>query len=189
MAKTTKQFVLDIMDIRRRAREHLSQGALTRTYGSDRDMVVKLLNSALATEIVCVLRYERHYYAAQGIHSQSVKEEFREHADEEREHAGWLAERIVELGGEPDFNPLDLGKRSHSEYVEGTNLIEMIEEDLVAERIAIDSYRTMIQYIGDGDSTSRRVLERILEVEEEHAEDLVSLLRHFDKAERVRQAG
>ncbi|MBI3558329.1 MAG: bacterioferritin [Deltaproteobacteria bacterium] len=177
MSKNTKQFVMDILDIRRRARQHMEQGALTKTYGCDRDMVVGLLNAALATEVVCVLRYKRHYYMAQGIHSQSIRDEFREHAEEELQHVGWLAERIIELGGEPDFSPHGIADRAHSEYAEGTNLIDMIEEDLVAERIAIDSYRSMIQYIGDGDSSSRRVLERILEVEEEHAEDLVSLLR------------
>ena len=180
---------MDIMDIRRRARQNMDEGALTKSYGSDRDTVVKLLNAALATELVCVLRYKRHYYMAQGIHSQAVQEEFREHAEEEMEHAECLAERIVELGGEPDFNPNGIADRSHSEYVEGTDLLDMIEENLVAERIAIDSYRAMIQYIGEGDPSSRRVLEHILEVEEEHAEDLVTLLRNVSMGERLRKVG
>lgn len=174
------QFVMDVMEIRRRAREHMEQGAITATYGADRETVIKLLNEALATEIVCVLRYKRHYYMAQGIHSASVAQEFLEHANQETEHADMIAERIVQLGGEPDFNPIGIAERSHAEYVEGHDLIDMIQEDLVAERIAIDSYRGIIQFLGDGDSTSRRIMETILAVEEEHADDLMSLLQQIE---------
>lgn len=174
------QFVMDVMEIRRRAREHMEQGAITSTYGANRETVVKLLNEALATELVCVLRYKRHYFMAQGIHSASVAEEFLEHANEEAAHADLLAARIVQLGGEPDFSPVGIADRSHAEYVPGNDLIEMIQEDLIAERIAIDSYRGMIQYLGDGDSTSRRVLEQILADEEEHAEELMSLLQQIE---------
>ena len=145
------------------------------------------VNEALATEIVCSLRYRRHYYMAQGIHSEAVKDEFLEHAQQEDLHAGWLAERIVQLGGEPDFNPQTLSQRSHADYVECDDLVEMIQENLVAERIAIDTYRAMINFIGSGDSSSRRILERILEQEEEHAEDMVSLLQSVDGAARLKQ--
>lgn len=174
------QFVMDVMEIRRRAREHMEQGAVTATYTADRETVIKLLNEALATEIVCVLRYKRHYYMAQGIHSTSVAAEFLEHANQETEHADMIAERIVQLGGEPDFNPLGIAERSHAEYVPGNDLIEMIQEDLVAERIAIDSYRGIIQFLGDKDSTTRRIMETILAVEEEHADDLMSLLQQIE---------
>ncbi|MBI3544387.1 MAG: bacterioferritin [Deltaproteobacteria bacterium] len=184
-----KTFSVDVQDIRRRARGQLDQGAVTESYGADRATVIEMLNSALATELVCSLRYRRHYYMAQGIHSESVKEEFLEHANEELEHAGMLAGRIVQLGGEPDFNPDTLSERSHAEYVEGGDLVGMIEENLVAERIAIDSYRLMIQYIGAGDPTSRRILEQVLAVEEEHAEELVSLLRNLDSGEALRNVG
>jgi bacterioferritin len=138
--------------------------------------VVKVLNEVLATEIVCMLRYKRHYYAADGIHSESVKAEFLEHAKEEEQHADWIAERITQLNGEPDFNPEGLATRSHADYVEGDDLISMIEEDLVAERIAIETYSEIIRWLGDSDPTSRRLIERILEKEEEHAEDLVTLI-------------
>lgn len=178
---------MDVMEIRRRAREHMDQGAVTSTYGCDREIVIKLLNEALATEIVCALRYKRHYFMAQGIHSASVATEFLEHANEEAQHADLLAERIVQLGGEPNFNPIGIAERSHAEYVEGTDLINMIQEDLVAERIAIDSYRSMAQYFGNGDSTSRRVIEQILAVEEEHAEDLLSLLQQVDVEQKQLQ--
>lgn len=180
---------MDVMEIRRQARAHIDKGAVTDTYGCDRETVIKLLNSALATELLCTLRYKRHYYMAQGIHAQSVQQEFLEHANQEAEHAGWLAERIVELGGAPDFNPATITARSHAEYVEGTTLLDMIEEDLVAERIAIDSYRAIVQYLGNGDSSSRRIMERILEVEEEHAEDMLTLLQNFNAREPVRKAG
>jgi bacterioferritin len=172
-------FLTDIQTIRKRAREHIERGAVTDGYRADRETVLKLLNEALATEIVCVLRYKRHYFTASGIHAQSVAAEFLEHANEEQGHADEIAARIVQLGGEPNFSPDGLTSRSHAEYVEGANLIDMIKEDLVAERIAIDSYRDMINYLGDDDPTTRRMLEGILAVEEEHADDLVSLLEEL----------
>jgi bacterioferritin len=170
-------FISDIKALRERVRKHIDEGAVTPNYGADRKEVIKLLNEALATEIVCVLRYKRHYFMAQGIASDSVKEEFLEHAGEEQEHADEIAERICQLGGEPNFDPVGIASRSHSEYVEGKSLRDMIREDLVAERIAIESYREMINYIGDGDTTTKRMLEGILAVEEEHAEDMNSLLQ------------
>ena len=166
----------DKQTLRERARKNLDEGAVTEGYSADVDTVLKLLNEALATEIVCCLRYRRHYFMAKGANSDSVKAEFKEHADQELEHADLIAGRIVQLGGEPDFNPETLTERSHAEYVEGNSLSDMIKENLVAERIAIDSYREMIQYLGEKDPTSRRLLESILAVEEEHAEDLSSLL-------------
>lgn len=172
-------FLTDIQTLRKRAREHMEKGAVTPGYAADRDTVIKLLNEALATETVCVLRYKRHYYMASGIHAQSVAAEFLQHANEEQGHADQLAERIVQLGGEPNLSPDGMLMRSHSEYVEGTSLVDMIKEDLVAERIAIDSYREVINYLGSNDSTSRRMLEGILAVEEEHADDLVSLLEEM----------
>lgn len=172
-------FLTDVQTLRKRAREHMEKGAVTPGYAADRDTVIKLLNEALATEIVCVLRYKRHYYMASGIHAQSVAAEFLQHANEEQGHADQLAERIVQLGGEPNLSPEGMLMRSHSEYVEGTSLVDMIKEDLVAERIAIDSYREVINYLGTNDSTSRRMLEGILAVEEEHADDLVSLLEEM----------
>ena len=174
-----KPFLSDIQTLRRRAREHIAQGAVTPGYHADRDMVVKLLNEALATEIICTLRYKRHYYMAKGIHAEGVASEFLEHAQEEQRHADQIAERITQLGGEPDFSPEGLATRSHAEYVEGNSLKEMIEEDLVAERIAIDSYREIIEYLGANDSTTRRLMEEILAKEEEHADDLASLLENF----------
>jgi bacterioferritin len=143
-------------------------------------VVVDLLNEALATEIVCVLRYKRHHYMAAGINADAVAQEFLQHANEEQGHADQIAQRIVQLQGEPNFNPDGLATRSHAEYVEGENLIDMIREDLVAERIAIDSYREMIGYIGDKDTTTKRMLESILAMEEEHADDLVGLLEEMD---------
>jgi bacterioferritin len=171
-----KPFLTDIKTLRERARKHIENGAVTQGYTADRETVVKLLNEALATEIVCVLRYKRHYFMASGIHAEGVAAEFLEHANDEQGHADRLAQRIVQLQGEPNFNPEGLLMRSHAEYVEGNTLTEMIQEDLVAERIAIDSYREMITYFGNDDPTSRRMLEEILAVEEEHADDLVSLL-------------
>jgi bacterioferritin len=167
----------DVKTLRQRARANLEEGAVTQGYGADRDTVVKMLNDALATEIVCVLRYKRHYFMAQGLSSESVKDEFLEHAGEEQEHADRIAERIVQLGGEPDLNPASLAARAHSEYVEGTSLVDMIKEDLVAERIAIESYREMVEYLDGKDPTSHRMLRDIMAVEEEHAEDLSSLLQ------------
>ena len=171
-----KPFLTDIKTLRERARKHIENGAVTQGYSADRETVVKLLIEALATEIVCVLRYKRHYFMASGIHAEGVAAEFLEHANDEQGHADQIAQRIVQLQGEPNFNPEGLLMRSHAEYVEGNSLTEMIQEDLVAERIAIDSYREMITYFGNDDPTSRRMLEEILAVEEEHADDLVSLL-------------
>jgi bacterioferritin len=171
-----KPFLTDIKALRERARQHIENGAVTEGYKADRETVVKLLNEALATELVCVLRYKRHYFMATGINAESVAAEFLQHANEEQGHADLIAQRIVQLKGEPNFNPEGLLTRSHAEYVEGDTLVDMIKEDLVAERIAIDSYREMINYLGNDDPTSRRMLEGILAMEEEHAEDLVSLL-------------
>lgn len=172
----TKPFLTDIKTLRARARKHMETGAVTPGYKADRKKVISLLNEALATELVCVLRYKRHFFMAEGIHAQSVAAEFLQHANEEQAHADLIAERIVQLQGEPDFSPKGMLTRSHSEYVEGGNLTEMIRENLVAERIAIDSYTEMIHYIGDDDSTTRHMLVGILAMEEEHADDLVSLL-------------
>lgn len=174
-----KPFLTDIKTLRARAREHIERGAVTAGYKADRDTVVRLLNEALATEIVCVLRYKRHFYMASGINAEGVAAEFLQHANEEQQHADQIAARIVQLGGEPDFSPEGLVTRSHAEYVEGDTLIDMIKEDLVAERIAIDSYREMINYLGDDDSTTRRMLEGILAMEEEHADDLSGLLEEL----------
>jgi bacterioferritin len=169
----------DVHTLRARARRHIETGALTETYRADLDTVLKLLNAALATEIVCSLRYKRHYYTAKGLASAAVAAEFLEHAKEEEEHAGRFAERITQLGGEPDFSPDSLSRRSHAEYVEGHTLPEMIKEDLVAERIAIDSYRETVQYIGDADPTTRRLFEEVLAVEEQHADELLSLIQQL----------
>jgi len=182
--KSGSSFLSDINEIRRRARMHIENGAVTESYKADRNTVLKLLNEALATEIVCVLRYKRHYYMASGIHAQSAAAEFLEHATAEQQHADQIAERIIQLGGEPDFNPEGLKSRSHSEYVEGTTLIEMLREDLVAERIAIESYSEMVRYLGDNDPTTRRLMEEILAAEEEHADDLKTLLERLGKDER-----
>ena len=169
-------FVTDIQTLRARARQHIEQGAVTAGYRADRDTVIRLLNEALATELVCVLRYKRHFFMASGINAQSVAQEFLQHATDEQAHADQIAQRIVQLGGAPNFAPEGLSTRSHSEYVEGGSLVDMIKEDLVAERIAIDSYRDMITYFGTADPTTRRLMEGILAMEEEHADDLVSLL-------------
>lgn len=173
---TKGAFLTDIKALRERARKHIEQGAVTAGYKADRETVIRLLNEALATEIVCVLRYKRHYFMASGINADAVAQEFLQHANEEQAHADQIAARIVQLQGEPNFNPEGLLTRSHAEYVEGANLVDMIKEDLVAERIAIDSYREMIAYLGDKDPTTRRMMEGILAMEEEHADDLVSLL-------------
>lgn len=172
----SSSFITDIDTIRKRARQHIEEGALTQGYQADRDTILKLLNEALATEIVCVLRYKRHYFTAKGINSEPVAQEFLEHANEEQLHADQIARRIVQLGGDPNFSPDGLSARSHSQYEEGNTLIEMIKEDLIAERIAIDSYREIVQYIGDKDPTTRRLMEDILAKEEEHADDLANLL-------------
>lgn len=174
-------FLTDVKTLRERARQHIERGAVTAGYQADRATVLRLLNEALATEIVCVLRYRRHYFMANGINAQAVADEFLQHANEEQSHADQIAGRIVQLGGEPNFSPEGMLARSHSEYVEGESLIDMIREDLVAERIAIDSYKEMIQYLGDKDPTTRRLIEGVLAVEEEHAEDLATLLERYDQ--------
>jgi len=183
MGKTTEAsrtpFLTDVSKLRDRARSHMLDGAVTKSYAGDTEAACKILNEALATELVCVLRYKRHYFMAKGIHSGPVKAEFLEHAGEEQGHADRIAERIVQLGGSPNFSPDGLTSRSHSEYVEGATLRDMIEEDLVAERIAIDSYREIAAYFGPFDSTTRRLIEEILAVEEEHADDLAELLDNF----------
>lgn len=189
-SKDEKQpFVTDIQELRRRAQEHMEMGAVTPGYRADRETVIRILNEVLATEIVCVLRYKRHYYMATGIHAQAVAEEFLEHAKEEQEHADVAAERITQLGGEPDFNPAILAGRSHSQYVEGTSLLDMVREDLIAERIAVDSYREIISYLGDDDITTRKAMEKIMGKEEEHADDMKKLLdtlsKHELAAERI----
>jgi bacterioferritin len=176
-----KPFLTDIKTLRERARQHIENGAVTEGYKADRETVIKLLNEALATEIVCVLRYKRHYFMASGIHAEGVAAEFLQHANEEQGHADQIAARIVQLGGAPNLNPDGLTSRSHAEYVEGDTLIDMIKEDLIAERIAIDSYRDMINYLANDDPTTRRMLEEILAMEEEHADDLVSLLGELGK--------
>ena len=174
-----KPFLTDVKTIRERARQHIEHGAVTAGYRGDRETVIKLLNEALATEIVCVLRYRRHHFMASGINAESVAAEFMQHAVEEQDHADQISRRIVQLGGEPNLSPEGLQSRSHSEYVAGGSLLDMIKEDLIAERIAIDTYREMVNYIGTNDSTTRRMLEGILAMEEEHADDLVTLLEKF----------
>jgi bacterioferritin len=170
------EFLTDVKTLRQRARQHIERGAVTEGYQADIPTAVRILNEALATEIVCVLRYKRHYFMASGIHAQSVRQEFLQHANEEQGHADQIAERITQLRGEPNFSPDGLASRSHSEYQEGKSLTDMIKEDLVAERVAIESYSEMIKYFGDKDPTTRRMLEEILAKEEEHADDLVTLL-------------
>ncbi|MGE7993871.1 ferritin-like domain-containing protein [Pseudomonas sp. NPDC089554] len=167
----------DVKTLRERARQHVEQGAVTEGYSADREQILRLLNESLATELVCTLRYKRHYFMASGIKASVAAKEFLEHANQESEHADKLAERIVQLGGEPDFNPDNLTKNSHAQYVAGSSLKEMVLEDLVAERIAIDSYREIIQYIGEKDPTTRRIFEDILAQEEEHADDMADLLQ------------
>ena len=176
-----KPFISDMKKISERARQHMEQGAVTEGYKGDREQIIKLLNEALATEIVCVLRYKSHYFLASGIHSESVAAEFLEHANEEQAHADKISKRIVQLQGTPNWSPEGLLTRSHSEFIQGTNLTQMIEENLIAERIAIDTYREMIAYIGDDDPTSRRVLEDVLAQEEEHADELANLLVGINK--------
>lgn len=175
-------FLMDIKAIRNRARQHMDKGAVTDGYKADLKTVLRVLNEALATEIVCVLRYKRHQFMASGLNAESVAAEFQEHAAEEQVHADKIARRITELGGEPNFSPEGLLSRSHSEYVEGHTLVEMIKEDLVAERIAIESYGEIIRFLGHDDPTSRRLMEEILAKEEEHAEDMRSLIERVGKA-------
>lgn len=174
MSKKVK--LIDIDALRKQARKHTDGGAVTQSYDADRDAVLEMLNDALSTEMLCMLRYRRHFFMARGIHSKSVAQEFLAHSNEEQGHADQLAARIVQLGGEPDFDPSSFKARSHAQYVEGQSLSDMIKEDLVAERIAIDSYRHFIDYLGEHDTTTRRLLEGILAVEEEHADELADLL-------------
>jgi bacterioferritin len=174
-------FLSDIATLRERARAKMDEGPITAAYGADRGKVIDVLNEALATEIVCVLRYKRHYFMADGINAGPVADEFLRHANEELGHADQIARRIIQLQGEPNFSPLGIADRSHAEYVEGTGLVDMIREDLVAERIAIESYAEIIQWLGDGDPTTRRMMEDILAVEEEHADDLLSLLADLER--------
>ena len=173
---SSQPFLTDIKTLRERARKNISTGGVTYTYEGDVKKTIDILQSVLATEIVCVLRYKRHYYMAQGINSDSVKEEFKQHAAEEQQHADWVAERITQLGGEPDFRPTTLADRSASEYAEGKSLIDMIKEDLIAERIAIQHYSDIIRWLGDGDPTTKILIEQINKVEEEHANDMLDLL-------------
>lgn len=186
-AAKKQPFLSDLQELRRRAREEIMKGAMTAEYKGDRNAVIRILNQALATELVCVLRYKRHFYMAKGIHSQAVSEEFAEHAKEEQEHADQIAERITQLDGAPDFNPEGLLTRSHSEYVAGNSLTEMIREDLIAERIAVESYTEIIRYLADNDPTSRRMMEEILSKEEEHADDMKTLLETVEKEEKHRE--
>jgi bacterioferritin len=180
------EFVTNVQEIRKRAREHMEKGAVTEKYGVDRDTSIRLLNEALATEIVCTLRYKSNAEAADGIHSETVAEEFREHAREEAEHADWISERVSQLGGLADYNPATLLGRSHSEFAQPETLLDMIKENLVAERIAIESYTEMVRFFGEGDPTSRRLLEKILAKEEEHADDMQKLMAHVRHTEAKR---
>ena len=174
--QSNAQQLSDVETLRNRARQNVENGAVTEGYDADRETILRLLNESLATELVCVLRYKRHYFMAKGVKAHVAAEEFLEHAEQESEHADKLAERIVQLGGEPEFNPDTLSKNSHAQYVAGKDLKEMVYEDLVAERIAVDSYREIIQYIGDKDPTTRRIFEEILAQEEEHADDMADIL-------------
>lgn len=180
---TDQPFLTDVKTLRERARKHIEQGAVTEGYAANRENVINILNEALATEIVCNLRYKSHYFRASGISANIAAEEFLEHAEQEQQHADWLAERITQLGGKPNFNPEGLLSRSHAEFIEGENLREMIVEDLIAERIAIDSYREVAKYLGDQDPTSRRIMEDILAQEEEHADDMANLLEGLDSSQ------
>lgn len=182
---TKKPSMTDVKTLRTQARKHTERGAVTAGYSADRIEVLKQLNQALATEIVCVLRYRRHYFMARGIHARGIAAEFLAHSNEEQGHADRLAARIVQLGGEPDFAPDGLTKRSHAEYVAGKTLLEMIQEDLVAERIAIDSYREMVQYLGNDDPTTSDMLKEILAVEEQHADELADLLEGLPNKEKA----
>jgi bacterioferritin len=170
----------DIETLRANARMHIEKGPVTEAYGADRERVIAVLNEALATELVCVLRYKRHHFMAEGINAAPVAAEFLQHAIEEQGHADQIATRIVQLQGEPDFNPATLVQRSHAEYVAGDDLVSMITENLVAERIAIASYNEIAKWLGDADITTRRLLESILAVEEEHADDLLTFLKQMD---------
>ncbi len=174
------EFLSDVKELRQRARQHIERGPVTEGYKADREKVIAVLNEALATEIVCVLRYKRHYYMASGISAEPVANEFLQHAIEEQVHADRIAERITQLQGEPNFNPEGLLTRSHSEYVEGGSLREMITENLVAERIAVESYSEIIRWLNNDDPTTRILMEDILKQEEEHADDLSNMLKTFN---------
>jgi bacterioferritin len=169
----------DVETLRRQAREHIDDGPITEAYGADRERVIAVLNEVLATELVCYLRYKRHYFTATGLNATAAAAEFLQHATQEQQHADMAATRITQLRGEPDFNPDILSKRSHAQYVEGASLPDMVKEDLVAERIAIASYSEIVRWLGDNDTTTRRMIEQILEVEEEHADDLIKLLEEL----------
>ncbi|MBV8359820.1 MAG: bacterioferritin [Deltaproteobacteria bacterium] len=173
------EFVTDLTKIRERARKHMEHGAVTENYKGDLGAVIRVLNEVLATELVCALRYRRHYYMASGINAESIKSEFLQHAKEEEQHADWIAIRIVQLNGAPNLNPNGLAARSHSEYQEGDGLLSMIKEDLIAERIAIESYSEIVRWLGNDDVTTRKLMEEILKTEEEHADDLKSLLERM----------
>lgn len=179
-------FLTDVKELRRRARANMERGAVTESYELDAKQVCDVLNQALATEIVCVLRYKRHFFSAKGINKDAVAAEFLQHANEEQQHADQIAERITQLGEDPDLNPQTLATRSHSEYVEGDSLIDMIKENLVAERIAIESYTEIVRFLGDKDVTSRRMMEQILGMEEEHANDMLDLLDKLDIAPKAK---
>jgi bacterioferritin len=186
MKSTPKEpFLTDVKELRRRAREHIENGAVIEGYAADRETVIKLLNEALATELVCVLRYRRHHFMAQGLEASSVADEFLLHATEEQGHADEIARRITQLNGAPNLSPEGMLTRAHSEYVEGRTLLDMIREDLVAERVAIASYGEMIRYLGNDDPTTRRMLEGILAKEEEHAEDMSNLLATHASAHKA----
>jgi bacterioferritin len=174
-------FKTDLEAIRERARSKMSEGAITSAYLADKDQVISVLNEVLATELVCVLRYKNHYYMASGINAQPIAAEFLQHANEEQLHADWVAQRITQLGGVPNFNPEGLATRSHAQYAGGESLDAMIVEDLVAERIAIETYSEIIRWLENDDPTTRRMIEDILKMEEEHADDLASLLATLGK--------
>jgi bacterioferritin len=174
------EFLTDIETLRARARQNIEQGPITEAYGADRDRVIDVLNEVLATELVCVLRYKRHYYTATGLSAAPVAAEFLQHANEEQAHADQIALRITQLGGEPNFDPEGLATRSHAEYDASSNLLDMVREDLIAERVAIVSYNEIVRWLGDKDPTTRRMIEDILAVEEEHADDLLSILEEMN---------
>jgi bacterioferritin len=181
-----EDFLTDVKELRRRALNEMEKGPITEGYKADPQKVIAVLNQVLATELVCVLRYKRHYHMAQGIHAEPVAQEFLEHANQEQEHADLVANRITQLRGEPDFNPSGLASRSHSEYKEGDSLMDMIRENLVAERIAIESYSEIIRWLGNDDPTTRRIIEQILAVEEDHADDLTNLMATMDPEQRTK---
>ena len=179
-------FISDIRELRERARKDMQLGAVTPAYGHDRESVIRVLNHALATELVCLLRYKNHYFTASGLEWNAIAEEFLDHAEDEEHHADQLAERIQQLGGRPDFNPASLVERSHADYAEGTTLGELIEEDLLAERMAIEGYTEILRFLEDRDPTTRRLIEDILAREEEHASDMARLLERVEWSRRSR---